>query len=100
VTADTPARISSVPGGVRIEIRVVPRASRSGLDGVRDGRLLVRVTAPPVEGAANEAALAVIAGALGVPRRALRLVSGEMARNKVVEIASVDAATVRARLEK
>jgi len=98
VTADALTRVSAVPGGVRLEIRVVPRASRSRLDGVRDGRLLVRVTAPPVDRAANDAALTVLADALGIPRRNLRLVAGETARNKVVEIAAVDVATVRARL--
>jgi hypothetical protein len=91
-------RLTAVPGGVRLEIRVVPRARRSGVDGIRDGRLLIRVTAPPVDRAANDSTLTVLADALGVPRRDLRLVAGETARNKVVEIASVDVATVRARL--
>ncbi len=86
--------------GTRLDIRVVPRAKRARIDGVRDGRLLVRVTAAPVDGAANEAALHTLADALDVPRRSLRLVSGETSRNKIVEVASVDVATMRSRLER
>ena len=92
-------RVAAVPGGVRLEIRVVPRARRSGIDGVRDGRVLVRVTAPPVDQAATDAARQVLADALGVARRDVRIISGETSRNKTVEIASIDITTIRQRLE-
>jgi uncharacterized protein YggU (UPF0235/DUF167 family) len=55
---------------MNIPIRVQPRAGRDELAGVRDGRLLVRVTAPPLEGRANAAACALIAKAAGVRSRA------------------------------
>jgi uncharacterized protein (TIGR00251 family) len=89
------------PGGVptaRIDIRVMPRASKNGIDGLRDGRILVRVTAAPVEGAANDAVIATVAAALDLPRRAVQVVRGETSRNKTLEIIGIDAATVRARL--
>jgi uncharacterized protein (TIGR00251 family) len=85
-------------GGARLDVRVMPRSPRAGIAGERDGRLLVRVAAPPVEGAANAAVIAVLAAALDLPRRDVRIVSGGAGRNKVVEIAGLDAATVRGRL--
>jgi uncharacterized protein YggU (UPF0235/DUF167 family) len=60
------------------------------------GRLVVRVTAPPVDGAANEALLRLVARELGVARSALRLVSGERARVKRLEV-SLDAAGIHER---
>ena len=74
---------------VRIEIRVVPRASRNGIDGVRDGRIVVRVTAPPVDGEATAAAVSVLAKALDVAPTAIRVVSGQTSRNKTVTVAGV-----------
>jgi len=53
------------------------------------------VNAPPVDGAANEAVVEVLAEALGVPRRLIRIVTGESSRSKVVEIAGVGAAAIR-----
>ena len=93
-----PFQISATPSGVRVELRVIPRASRTGVDGVRDGRLLVRVTAPPVDRAANDAVILTLARLLDLPRRAISIVSGSTGRNKTIEIAGLDVATVRARL--
>lgn len=83
-------------GAVRFTVRVQPRASRSAVDGLHGDALKVRVTAPPVEGAANEAVVAVLAAALGVPRRMVRIVAGDAARTKVVEVDGVTAEAVRA----
>lgn len=81
---------------VVIDVRVVPRAGRTGFDGERDGRLIVRLAAPPVEGAANEALIAFLAEALRLPRRNLRIVGGERSRNKRVAIEGATLAQVRA----
>lgn len=83
---------------VRIDIRVVPRAPRSAIDGLRNGRVVVRVTAPPVDQAANDATIELLAEALRLPRRSLRIVSGATSRNKTVEIASIDAGQLAERL--
>lgn len=96
MTGSGPVR--AAPRGARVDVRVIPRSPRMGVEGVRDGRLLVRVTAPPVDSAANEAVVAVLADVLGVAKRSVRLVSGASARNKVVEIDSIDAATAARRL--
>lgn len=71
---------------VRFDVRVQPRASRNEFAGVQNGVLRVRLTAPPVDGAANEALVDFIADELGVARRRVRIVSGFGSRNKVVEV--------------
>ena len=90
--------IESTADGVVIAVRVVPRAGRSGIAGTRGGALLVRLNAPPVEGAANDELIEVIADTLGVPRRAVTIVSGERSRSKRVRVAGVDADHVASRL--
>lgn len=69
-------RVTEVHGRVRFDVRVAPRASREAIVGEHDGALKVALTAPPVDGAANAALVALIAGALGVPKRAVTLVRG------------------------
>lgn len=87
------------PGGTYVEVRVVPRASTSTLAGERDGALLVRLAAPPVDGRANDALIAFLAAAFDVPRRRVTLVHGETSRRKRVLIAGLTPAAVRRRLE-
>ena len=81
-----------------LEIRVIPRASRTGIDGLRDGRLIVRVTAPPVDSAANAAVQDVVAAALDLPRRAVRVIRGQKARNKTLDISGIDETELRRRI--
>jgi uncharacterized protein (TIGR00251 family) len=82
----------------RFVVKVVPRSKRTAIEGPRDGRVIVRVTAPPVDGAANEATIEALADALHVPRRALRIVSGATSRNKTIEVTSLNATEISARL--
>jgi uncharacterized protein (TIGR00251 family) len=89
---------SGADGGVRLAVRVMPRSPRNVIDGVRAGRLVIRVTAPPVDAAANEAAVGVLAAALGLPRQAVRIVSGAASRNKTIEILGATQEQVRALL--
>ena len=86
------------PEGVTLTVRVTPRAGRDTIGGVRRGALLVRLAAAPVDGAANEALVRLLATMLAVPRRAVRLVSGERARDKRVCVAGLTAATAVTRL--
>jgi len=79
---------------LRIAVRVTPRGGRDGVEGVRDGQLLVRVAAPPADGAANESVLRLVADACGVPRRAARLVAGATGRQKLVAVEGVDRAAL------
>lgn len=84
--------------GVRLEARVTPRASRTAIEGIREGRLLVKVTAPPVDSAANAAIIAIVSQALEVPRRDVTIVGGEQSRSKSLAIAGLTADQVRHRL--
>ena len=91
--------IASTTGGILIDVRVIPRAAKSGLAGTRDGALLVRLNAPPVEGAANAELIEVLAKALGVPRRAVTLVAGERSRQKRVRVAGLTVAEAEEKLQ-
>lgn len=72
------------PRGAVFRVRVSAGASRSHVAGVHDGALKVSVSAPPQKGKANAALIKLLAGALRVERRSLRIISGETARNKHV----------------
>jgi len=71
---------------ILLRVRVAPRAASSLIGGERDGALVVRVTAPPAEGAANEAVIRIVAKALDLPPSAVRLVQGARARTKVLSV--------------
>ena len=71
---------------MRINVRVQPRASKDEVVGFTNGVLRVRLRAPPVEGAANEALIKFLADEFGVSRRHVRIVSGIGSRNKVIEV--------------
>jgi uncharacterized protein len=88
--------ISQTAHGVQIDIRVIPRARKTAISGERGGALVVRVAAPPVEGAANDAVVEFFARALGVSRSAIHIVSGEHGRQKRIAVAGVRVDDVRA----
>lgn len=83
---------------VAFSVRVVPRASRNTIAGIQDGAVRIRLTAPPVEGAANEALISFLSSVLRVPKRDIELVSGQTAPNKVVSVSGLSAEEVEARL--
>jgi uncharacterized protein (TIGR00251 family) len=90
--------LRDTPEGLTLRVRVRPRAAREALSGEREGALVVRLTAPPVEGRANEALARVLGRALGVPPSAVRVVRGETGRDKLVAIAGLSAAAAREKL--
>jgi uncharacterized protein (TIGR00251 family) len=79
-------RASERDGALTVDVLVQPRAARPGVGPVVGDRLRVAVSAPPVDGKANEAVVAVLAEALGVPRGAVEIVRGESGRRKTVRI--------------
>jgi uncharacterized protein (TIGR00251 family) len=89
--------------GVILAIHVIPRARKTEIAGTRAGAdgeaLLVRLNAPPVDDAANDALVAFLAERLQLPRRAVQIAAGERGRRKRVAIAGVTADRVRAALQ-
>jgi uncharacterized protein len=81
--------ITEANGSVTFAVRVVPRSSRNRVIGVEGGALKIKLTAPPVEGAANAALIEFVAEWLGVRRSAVSIVSGDKARNKLVRVSGV-----------
>jgi hypothetical protein len=79
---------------MRVSIRVRPGSARTAVGGEYGGALVVRVTAPAVDGRATEAALNAVAGAFGVRRREVTLISGATSRTKVVDVAGADQAVL------
>jgi uncharacterized protein (TIGR00251 family) len=90
--------VSPHGAGVRFAVHVQPRAKKPGIDGTHGDALRIRVQAPPVEGAANDAVVRVIAAALGVPARTVHIAVGQSSRQKLVDVDGIDAAAALARL--
>lgn len=91
----TAPRVQATAGGVRVTVRVQPRASRNEIAGVHGDALKVRLTAPPVKGAANEALVNFLATTFGIATRAITIVAGASSRTKIVELAGVTEDRVR-----
>ncbi len=73
-----------------IEVKVEPRSSKKGITGVMDNVLKVKLTAPPVEGEANEQLIEIVSELTGVRKTNIRIVRGLSSKRKVVEIRGVD----------
>jgi uncharacterized protein len=84
--------------GLSFAVRVQPRASRSEATGELDGALKVRLAAPPVEGAANDELIRLLARLLGLPRSQVTLVAGQTSKNKVVRVQGISRADCLRRL--
>jgi uncharacterized protein (TIGR00251 family) len=83
--------VESTTTGVRIRLRVQPRAGRTEVAGTFGDALRIRIASPPVDGEANAELIRFLAKRLGLRRANLRLVAGETARTKVVEATGIDA---------
>ena len=81
--------LTPAPGGVYLKIRLHPRAPRDAVTGIRAGALLVRVTAPPVGGAANTSLVGLLAKIFGLKKGAVTITSGLTSRDKRVFIEGV-----------
>jgi len=88
----------AAPAVLRLQLRVQPRAAQTRIVGRHGEAIKVQVHAPPVEGAANAAVIDLLAEALRVPRRAVRIVRGASSRDKLVEIETAKPEVCRQRL--
>ncbi|MHA2641731.1 MAG: DUF167 domain-containing protein [bacterium JZ-2024 1] len=86
--------------GVRLRIKVKPRAKKSVIIGIRGGNLVVSVVEPPEKGEANSAVCALIAEVLGLPKSRVAMVAGATSSLKVVEASGISAAIAEDRLRK
>jgi hypothetical protein len=83
-----------VPDRISVLVRVIPRSRGDRIDGIRAGRLVLRVAAPPEHGAANRSAIALLAGALGLRAADVRVETGETSRDKTFTIPTTARAAV------
>ena len=91
--------VSPAPGGARLRVHVVPRASKTEVCGMQGDALKVRLQAPPVDGRANAALCEFVADAAGLPKRAVSVVAGETSRQKTLFAAGADPAALAAALQ-
>jgi uncharacterized protein (TIGR00251 family) len=90
--------IADTPDGVVIDIKVIPRAGKTAIAGTRDNALLVRLAAPPVEGAANESLIELLARTFQLPKRQIAIIAGDKSRTKKVKIRGATADRIRTQL--
>jgi uncharacterized protein len=83
-------------GEIILSIRVIPRASRSELVGIHDGAVKVRLSSPPVDGAANAELIKLLAKSLGVPKSAIEIVSGQASKTKSVRVTGISTEALKA----
>ena len=86
--------LTDTPDGAILNLRIVPRASKNAFQGEHGDALKVRLSAPPVDGAANAALIEFLAEAFDLPRTRVQLLSGQTSRNKRVRLAGVSAAQI------
>jgi uncharacterized protein (TIGR00251 family) len=90
--------ISETPGAASFAVQVHPRAKKNSITGELGDALKLALTAPPIDGRANEACVQFFAKLLKVPRSSVSIASGETSRRKVIRVAGLSADEVRARL--
>ena len=83
---------------MKLAVRVIPNAAKTGFTGMRENELVLRLSAPAIDGKANKAALEFIARHFGVSRSRVALVSGEKSRHKIFEIVGLGLSDVEGRL--
>lgn len=96
--APSPGPVRDHARGCELDVVVAPRAARSQVVGLHDGRLKIQLAAPPVDGAANEALRELLADRLEISASALEIARGATGRRKTVRVAGVSAAVARGRL--
>jgi uncharacterized protein (TIGR00251 family) len=90
--------IHDTPSGSTFAVKIHPRARKNAITGKLGDALKVSLTAPPVEGRANEACIEFFANLLKVPRSSVTIASGQTSRNKIVHVVGISAEEVRRRL--
>ena len=92
--------VRDTPAGATFQVRVQPRARKNAIVGEIGDALKLALTAPPVDGRANEACIEFFAELLNVPRSSVTIAAGRSSRNKVIRVARLSADEVRSRLSR
>jgi hypothetical protein len=91
-------KVLEIDGELRFGVHARPKAKRAGVEGLREGALVVALRSPPDKGAANDELVETLASVLGLPKRQVRLVRGASSRQKTLAVTGLGAAELRARL--
>ena len=91
--------IQETAAGVTFAVRLHPRAKKNAITGEGGDALKLSLTAPPVEGRANEACIEFFANLLKLPRSSITIAAGQASRNKVIRVTGLSAAEVQRRLK-
>ncbi|MEO7083343.1 MAG: DUF167 domain-containing protein [Gemmatimonadaceae bacterium] len=95
LSAHDPFQVREIDGRVRFLVRVQPRASRNEVVGAHGDAVKIRLTAPPVDGAANDKLVIFLSELLAVGRHSIMIVSGETSRSKLIEVSGITERAVR-----
>lgn len=91
--------IQEYPDGVTIKVRVQPRAAKNEISGLFGDAVRLRLTAPPVDGAANAACIEFLSGLFKIPKQQIEIISGLTGRNKIIKLYGIKRDEVAIRLE-
>ena len=91
--------VNDYQDGIKIRVRVTPRASKNMVVGVRGRNLAIKLTSPPVEGRANKDLIKYIAKKLGVASSSVSIIKGETSRDKTLYVLGLDSSTALTKLE-
>ena len=94
-----PTYLRSQSDGVLLSVKLQPRASANQIGQALGNELRIKVTAPPVDAAANEALLSLLAEALDCPKRSVELMRGQTSRHKLIKIQGISAEVIASKLE-
>ena len=92
--------IRETKNGLSFDIHVNPHASRAGITGISEGMLKVKVTAPPVEGAANEACIVLLAKKMGIRKSQMTISAGAKGRKKTIVVGDISRADLEQKIRK
>lgn len=87
--------IESIPGGVRVHLFIQPKSSKNEVVGVHNGEIKIKITAPPIDGRANEGLIEFLSDHFDIPKRNVLLVKGETGRHKTVDLIGIEESHAR-----
>ena len=91
--------IQETAADVTFAVKIQPRARRNAITGELGDALKIALTAPPIDGRANEACIEFLADLLDLPRSAITIISGQSSRNKVIRVSGISAHELRTKLQ-